>query len=173
MTDTSIQPPPVLVPVDMKKSQPSAAYLDAQKDAVYQMWTELQRLAGLNPPGTDFVDAVNSPVALDIARFTDSNSIEGLSYAEFKRAIFPYAAKTSAYTVTESDYLINCTGTFTVTLLSAVGGEGQPFIIRNAGTGVITVDGDGTETINGSLTQTLNQYDSIKISSDGANWMII
>jgi hypothetical protein len=78
------------------------------------------------------------------------------------------------HTVVATNHMINCTANnFTVTLPTAVGIQGKEYIIKNSGSGVITVDGDGTETIDGDLTQSLNQYDSLTIVSDNTNWIII
>lgn len=86
-----------------------------------------------------------------------------------------YVAKTSTYTATISDFTIDCTtGTFTVNLPTAVGITGRIYVIKNTGTGVITIDANSTETIDGALTQTLSvQYTSYMIQSNGANWLII
>lgn len=85
-----------------------------------------------------------------------------------------YLAKTNDYTITTSDFLIECTtGTFTVTLPTAVGVAGRQYEIKNSGTGVITVDAYAAQTIDGQLTQLLNQYDAMKIMSNSANWIII
>ena len=54
----------------------------------------------------------------------------------------PYTAVTSTYTVGENDYVVNATsGTFTITLPTAVGVEGKNYFIKNSGSGLITVDG--------------------------------
>lgn len=86
-----------------------------------------------------------------------------------------FTNQTSNYTIDNTDCVINCTAnTFTVTLPTAVGVEGQYYIIKNSGTGVITIDGDGSETIDGSLTFILSiQYQSITIISNGLNWSVI
>ena len=86
-----------------------------------------------------------------------------------------YAAKTSTYVIDNEDCVIDCTsGTFTVTLPTAVSIVGQYFIIKNSGTGVITVDGNGAETIDGLANKILSvQYQSIIVLSDGTNWKII
>lgn len=80
----------------------------------------------------------------------------------------------TAYTVLVSDSTINCaSGTFTVTLPTAVGNTGLMFNIKNSGTGIITIDGNGTETIDNELTQTITQWDNINLQSNGSNWIII
>jgi hypothetical protein len=86
-----------------------------------------------------------------------------------------YLARTTAYTATTSDYLIDCTsGTFTVTLYAASGNAGRILTIKNSGVGIITVDGNGAETIDGSATFGLSlQYDFVQIMCDGTNWKII
>ncbi len=86
-----------------------------------------------------------------------------------------YLARTTAYTITNNDYFIDCTtGTFTVTLPASSGRTGRIFVIKNSGTGSITVDGNASETIDGALTQTLStQWSRIQIISDGTNWKII
>jgi hypothetical protein len=87
----------------------------------------------------------------------------------------PFTNRTSTYTIDNTDCVVNCTsGTFTVTLPTAVGVEGQYFVVKNSGTGVITVDGNGTETIDGALTQVMSvQYMSMTLISNGANWLVI
>lgn len=83
--------------------------------------------------------------------------------------------QTGAYVADNLDCVINCTAnTFTVTLPTAVGIEGKYFIIKNSGTGVITIDGDGSETIDGAATKILAvQYESISVISNGANWVVV
>jgi hypothetical protein len=88
----------------------------------------------------------------------------------------PLTNQTSNYTAdATTDCVVNCTsGTFTVTLPTAVGIEGQYFIVKNSGTGVITIDGDGAETIDGAANKTLSvQYESMTVVSNGANWIIV
>ena len=82
-------------------------------------------------------------------------------------------AKSAAYTLTATDVVCLCTGTFTVTLPTAVGITGKTYYVKNVSTGTITLDGDGSETIDGETTQTLQQYDTAQVTSDGANWVIL
>lgn len=120
----------------------------------------------------NYVSATNAAVQL-YANNSLCASVTPTSFNFEKSVIFPYVAKTTTYTITDSDYLINCTsGTFTVTLPTAVGIVGKTYIIKNSGTGTITLDGNGTETIDGALTFTLTQYVSVTVVSNGANWII-
>lgn len=85
---------------------------------------------------------------------------------------FPYTSKTATYTTTKDDYFIDCTsGTFTINLISATGIAGFVHVIRNSGTGVITVDPDGAQTINGASTLILSAGSSITIESNDTNWI--
>lgn len=86
----------------------------------------------------------------------------------------PYAEKTSNYTLTSSDYTINCTsGTFTITLPTAVGITGRCFEVTNTGNGVITLDTTSSETIQGDLTQKIYQDECFVVRSTGVNWIVI
>jgi len=86
---------------------------------------------------------------------------------------FPYTAKTSSYTIGDNDYFIDCTSnSFTVTLPTAVGNAGQIYIIKNSGSGTITVNTTSSQTIDGQLTITLSQYNSITVESNNSNWSI-
>ena len=97
-----------------------------------------------------------------------------------RSSVFPLAvvSKTSAYTVTDDDaaILVDATGgAVTVTLPTAVGRTGQTYEIKrtNAGANAVTVDGNGAETIDGAATVSLStQYATVRMVSDGTNWMI-
>jgi hypothetical protein len=82
------------------------------------------------------------------------------------------STKTSNYTLTTSDLGVDCNGTFTVTLPTAVGINGRIYIITNVGTGTITVATALSQTINGGTNPTLTSEDSLTLQSDGANWKI-
>ena len=86
----------------------------------------------------------------------------------------PYTAVTSNYTVGEDDYVVDATsGTFTITLPSATDIIGKNYLIKNSGTGTITVDGSGSQTIDGEITTTLRQFGSVQIISDGSDWIVV
>jgi len=85
---------------------------------------------------------------------------------------FPYSFATASYTVTDDDYFVDClSGSFSVALPNSNSGtKGKIFIIKNSGTGLITVDPYNSETIDGSATKTLSQNQSICLISKGSNW---
>lgn len=89
----------------------------------------------------------------------------------------PFAAKTSAYTLTPSDRVIKADatgGAFTLTLPAASGNSGLTYTIvkTDTSTNLITVDGNSSETIFGKTTVVLSgQYDTINIVCDGSNWV--
>lgn len=90
------------------------------------------------------------------------------------------AAKTTTYTVTTSDYFLTgdtSGGAFSFTLPTAVGITGQVFVFKYIDTGfanALTIDGNGSETVGGSTTTTLDTLnESLRIVSDGANWIIV
>ena len=86
---------------------------------------------------------------------------------------FPLTGITTTYTVRDDDYLIDITGnTITVTLPTAVGFSGKNYVLKNRGTGVVTVGTTSSQTIDGSSSKTLNNNDSIEVVSDGSNWII-
>lgn len=82
--------------------------------------------------------------------------------------------KTAAYTVTDSDDVILCNGTFTVTLPAAATRTGRVFYIKNIGSGTVTIDPNAAETIDGDATHAIAvQHESRTVISDGAGWRII
>jgi len=91
--------------------------------------------------------------------------------------IIYYANKTGSatgtYTVTTGDFFLACSGTFTVTLPSAVGKSGNHYHFKNMGTGTITIDGNGSETIDDQTTLVLAPYDNAHLISDNTEWWII
>jgi len=86
--------------------------------------------------------------------------------------LFSYRAVTSTYTITADDNLLDCSGTFTITLPPAAGHTGE-YIIKNSGNGTVTLEGSGSETIDDNLAVALNQYVAITVRSNGTNWIIV
>lgn len=95
--------------------------------------------------------------------------------AQYWAHVRPYTAVTTTYTVLATDYCVNCTsGTFTVTLPSAATVSGIEFLIKNSGTGTITVATTSSQTIDGATSYALTtQYKYVTVKSNGANWIVI
>jgi len=90
-----------------------------------------------------------------------------------------FASKTANYTATSSDEVLTCdatSATITITLPTAVGITGKKYVIKRIDahvTNEVIVDPNSTQTIDGATTlDIINQYDSVDIVSDGANWVI-
>jgi hypothetical protein len=60
-----------------------------------------------------------------------------------------------------------------VNLPAVASSTGRKYTIKNKGAGVVTVDGNGAELIDNAATQALNQWQSLRIVSDGAIWVIV
>lgn len=85
-----------------------------------------------------------------------------------------YVAVTTTYAIQPLDYQVECTsGTFTVTLPTAVGIKGHVYSIKNSGTGTITLATTSAQTIDGVMTQTLAQWDNLMVMSNNAGWIIL
>lgn len=86
----------------------------------------------------------------------------------------PYVAKTGTYTISATDHTIDCTsGTFTVTLPTAVSITGRIYTVSNTGAGTITLGTTSSQTINGSTTQTIAAGGGYSVQSNGANWTCV
>lgn len=93
-----------------------------------------------------------------------------------RHPFWAYATATSNYNVGATDTTIDCTsGTFNVTLPSAVGILGRLYVVKNTGGGVITINTTSSQTIDGlsSGTITLTTDEWIIVQSNGADWIII
>jgi hypothetical protein len=84
----------------------------------------------------------------------------------------PFISVTQSYNISNSDYYIDCNGTFDVTLPTA-DKIGKSFIIKNNGTGIITIKTSSLELIDNLESFILAFYDTLHIQSDGNNWQII
>lgn len=89
--------------------------------------------------------------------------------------VLPLMAQSSTYAINTNDYLVQFTsGTFTATLPTAVGCTGKTYILKNSGSGVVTIATTSSQTIDGTTTYILSmQYKYVKVVSDGSNWAII
>jgi hypothetical protein len=88
---------------------------------------------------------------------------------------YNYTAKTGTYSAVAND-LVDCTsGTFTVTLPTAASISGQRIMVKNSGTGVITINTTSAQTIDGLASGKIllaTQTDSLVVISDGSNWKV-
>ena len=85
---------------------------------------------------------------------------------------YTYRAVTSTYTITLEDYMLDCNGTFTITLPTAVGFSGE-YIIKNTGDGLVTLEADGSETIDGDDYMQLIRDEVTTLRSTGTSWLIV
>jgi len=85
-----------------------------------------------------------------------------------------YLEVTSTYTILTTDKIINATtGTFNLTLPTAVNYLGKTYSITNSGSGVITLEGNASETIQGDLFQYIYTDETLDVVSNGTNWFVI
>lgn len=122
-------------------------------------------------------NAISSPATGLIVYDTDMNALNiyrGTIWSQIAVSM-SIVSKTANYTVTTDDYTIDCTsGTFTVTLPTAASIAGRVYVIKNSGSGTITIACNGAETIDGSTTKVLSvQYNSFTLQSNGTNWILI
>jgi len=113
----------------------------------------------------------NVGIGLGAATPTSTLQVAG----SFANAI---GTKTSAYTLTATDDVINASGTTTITLPSATVGPitGRQYTIKNVDTTghVVTIATTSSQTIDGAATVTLtSQNQSLTVITDGANWYSI
>ena len=120
-------------------------------------------------PNVDFVNAaVSDFVGIRAKDITSFGSFIGSGLR------LGYVEKTANYTITATDYTVNCTsGSFTVTLPTAVGVSGQIYNIKNSGVGLITVATTSGQTIDGTTPPSLATLTSLTVQSTGANWIIL
>ena len=84
------------------------------------------------------------------------------------RALATISAKTAAYTLvnTDSNSIIECTGTFTITIPEDLN-DGWECVIVNMGTGVITIASDGTLRSKDSAVTIADQYAAASLYHSG------
>jgi hypothetical protein len=86
----------------------------------------------------------------------------------------PIVTVTAAYSATSANYTILANGTFTVTIPTSGLNVGQMLVVKNIGTGTITVSAGGTVNIDGATTQPLaSQYGVLRLHWNGAQWWTI
>ncbi len=120
-------------------------------------------------------DAIASPATLLQVSNTTTNSNDTYDGVSWKRdATWGYIATAGTYTALSTDYTINCTsGTFVVTLPTAVGLQGRVYIVKNSGAGVITMAGNTAQTFDGVTSPTIAAGAVAQYQSNNANWIKI
>ncbi len=122
---------------------------------------------------TTFIGALTGAASLNVLKAGDTMT------GSLAMPTVTKAFADTGYALTISDYTVLANavgGAITLNLPTAVGITGRIYVIKkiDAGASIITVDANGSETIDGALTQTIaNQWESIMIQSDGANWVVI
>lgn len=146
-----------------------------------------ERFAVINNPTYTFVGAstitnaatfaiAGSPIAGTNATITNNYSLwvqAGETYLAGSLR-FNYVQVSATYAILSTDNIIEATtGTFTVTLPTAVNCKGRRYTIENSGTGFITLNTTSAQTINGVASVIFGQYVSYTVVSNGTNWVIM
>lgn len=88
-----------------------------------------------------------------------------------------YGGIGGTYTIQTTDMFVNCVGSssFAITLPTAVGRTGKVYILKQSGTGTITINTTSSQTIDGNASGvlTMTQYQSYTVISDSLNWIIV
>ncbi|MBS1645709.1 MAG: hypothetical protein JST67_00065 [Bacteroidetes bacterium] len=115
-------------------------------------------------------------IVYDAAYIMGPNSLIYRTYADsrYQRITNPYKAVSGSYSIAALDNQIDCqSGTYTLTLPSAIPLTGIEYVISDSGTGTITIATTGSQTINGVSSYTLTtQWTGVRLRSTGANWVI-
>lgn len=88
--------------------------------------------------------------------------------------IAPVIVQSANYTILPGDGPVLASGTITITLPAATNAavNGNMYLVKNAGTGVVTV-ASGGGTIDGATTMLLQPGGSASFSSNGTNWSVL
>lgn len=126
--------------------------------------------------GVSLNSSSSSPATVELFVGESPISIE-LSLAQIIVSNFTSAAVNTVSisgNITLDNDFINASGTITLTLPTAIGNSGKIFYVRNAGSGVITINTTGSQNINGYANFVLQFSNSVLgLISDGSNWNIL
>lgn len=89
--------------------------------------------------------------------------------------VLPVVQAAADYLATINDCVIEASGTTTVTLPTAQSAPGQFYVVKNTGTGQVTIACSGSDTIDGSGTEIeIDTYDVLMVVSDtNSSWNIV
>jgi len=80
---------------------------------------------------------------------------------------------TSTAVITSGDEVVRCNGTFNVTLPAATG-SGDMYLVKNIGSGTITILPAGSNTIDGSASYTLPELErALLLDGAAGNWDVM
>ena len=100
-----------------------------------------------------------------------------MAYNPTPNLAFSYTARTTTYTAVANNFVDCTSGTFTVTLPTAVGVSGQTITVLNSGSGVITLNTTSSQTIfvGSALASGVIKMgkpgDKVILVSNGTNWL--
>ena len=120
-------------------------------------------------------DGIKTKLADPIKNYVDS-VISNVTTAFGKNHLNAVSAHSTTYSVASSDRgkLLLCTNTITLDLPAVASvGDGFSFIVRNDGSGTITLDGNSSETINGSATVDIAPGWGGVLVTDGSEWYML
>ena len=118
-----------------------------------------------------FVSGISDGADANLVRPSNWNADHVRVYA-----ITSYSTTGSIAAGDETVLLTAGAGGITRTLPTAVGVDGQEYILKrvDAGAGNVTIDTTSAQTIDGATSYILsNQWQYVTVQSDGANWVIV
>ena len=137
------------------------------------------------PTSADFTTTPGSHLAMRTSLAQQRDYLAGLmgddglpatALASLGALAGQYVAKTAAYTVTTADRgkVINGTGTWTLSLPPAASaGVGFSLLVKNGGSGTITLDPSGAELVDGAATLALATGRAVLLSCTGTAWVVL
>jgi hypothetical protein len=105
---------------------------------------------------------------------TSVNGLTGVVTISGSSLTVNASSKTSSYTVTDDDGVINATtSSIVITLHDATTARVKRYTVRNGSAGNISFATTSSQTVNGSTTGTLVPQQSIDVVPLGGNWIIV
>lgn len=123
---------------------------------------------------TDTFTIVRGERDTTAASHTSGTPLRAIEFSQDIKRIHGFLSeKTAAYTATSSDNTILVDGDVKITLPAVADSTNFGYIIKNVGTGAVTIDANLSETIDGETEIVLSlQYQFVSIVCDGTEWFI-
>jgi hypothetical protein len=157
--------------INVNVSQITASAIQVTNLNVITITSSIDYASGSNIFGTKSTDTQQFTGSVNI---TGSLALTGTISTTGR--VLGAVIKTTDYTLTVMDNIVVCnhaTTSFTVTLIDATANTGREFIIKNKGAATVTINATSLGLLDGDNTYLLNQYESIKVVSDGVTWNIL